>query len=72
MKRISTEASKAAVSALRKRKMRVKSLKLPNGDTVVLTAKKQFVCRVHHCLLQPETKPAKALKRKPTAAKKRK
>lgn len=45
----SLEESQARVRKLRKLGYRVKILNLPNGDRVVLTSKKPFVCSAHHC-----------------------
>lgn len=49
MRTVSYEEHLARVRQLRKLGYRVKTIKLPNGQSVVLTSKKHFVCRAHHC-----------------------
>jgi hypothetical protein len=49
MKTVSYEEHLARVRQLRKLGYRVKTIKLPNGQSLVLTSKQRFVCRAHHC-----------------------
>jgi hypothetical protein len=45
----SMEEHRARVAQLRALGYKVKTITLPNGDRLVLTSKKRFVCRAHHC-----------------------
>jgi hypothetical protein len=45
----SEDEHRARVKQLRKLGYKVKTITLPNGDRLVLTSKKRFVCRAHHC-----------------------
>lgn len=49
MRVVSVEEHRARVKQLRALGYRVKTIKLPNGQSVTLTSKKRFVCRAHHC-----------------------
>jgi hypothetical protein len=53
------------VKQLKKLGYKVKIVTLPNGDRLVLTSRKRFVCRAHHCTWQrdPGGSPAVPWKR---------
>ena len=65
--------SDARIALLRKRGYRVKKIRLPNGDVVVLKSKKRFVCSAAGCIDMGKkpTRRRKAAKRKRTRARRR-
>jgi hypothetical protein len=50
----SMEEHRARVAQLRALGYRVKTILLPNGDRLVLTSKKRFVCSAHHCVTKTD------------------